>query len=92
MPIYPWEQKVIKSNVLKKGKVVSKYAILQRMSLKTTEDSLETWFLPLCNMQFNISKEKSSGDLVLMAQNKTLCDVSISKVFFSWKLSAIGTQ
>jgi hypothetical protein len=42
MPIYPLEQKVIKSNVLKKGKVVPKYAILYRMSLETTEGSLDT--------------------------------------------------
>jgi hypothetical protein len=42
IPIYPLEQKVIKSNVLKKGKVVLKYAKLQRMSLETTEGSLET--------------------------------------------------
>jgi hypothetical protein len=41
MPIYHLEQNVIKSNVLKKGKVMSKYAILQRMSLKTLEVSLE---------------------------------------------------
>jgi hypothetical protein len=42
MSIYPLEQKVIKSNLLKNGKVVPKYAMLQKMSLKTIEDSLET--------------------------------------------------
>jgi hypothetical protein len=62
MPTYPLEQNVIKSNVLKKGKVVSKYTTLQRMSLKTSEGSLEIWFMSLCNMQFNVGKEKSPGD------------------------------
>jgi hypothetical protein len=42
MSIYPLEQKVIKSNVLKKRNVVQKYAILKRMSLETTEHSLDS--------------------------------------------------
>jgi hypothetical protein len=42
IPICPLGHKEIKSNVLKKEKVVPKYAIINRMSLQIAKGSLET--------------------------------------------------
>jgi hypothetical protein len=42
IPICPLGHKEIKSNVLKKEKVVPKYEIINRMSLQIAKGSLET--------------------------------------------------
>jgi hypothetical protein len=73
MSIYPLEQKVIKSNVLKKRNVVQKYAILKRMSLETTEHSLDSWFMPLCILwDFKISLYVNSYIDKLFRKRKTV--------------------